>query len=359
MKAAVLRTTGDPTLEVSDAVRATSFGPGRVRVRMHRAGLCHSDLSAMSGVLAHPAPFIPGHEGAGEVVEVGPGVPGVTPGDRVIVCWMPPCDDCPACRRGDGHLCRAGYGDLATVNFTVDGEPVPGMLGKGTFAEEVVVPAYAAIPIPDDVPYDVAALVGCGVTTGVGAALNTARVAPGATVVVIGLGGVGISIVQGARVSGAAHILAVDPVGRRRDWALSFGATEAVPPDGLREATARITGGVGFDDAFEAVGTARTLRAAYDATRLGGTVCLVGAGSRSDANDLTMAELVLTERKVLPSFYGGDDVRTTFAKVVDLWRAGALDLEAMVTHHVRLDDINVAIEQMHSGEALRTVVDIA
>lgn len=277
MRAAFLHTTGDETLDVRD-VESVSFGPGRVRVKMHKAGLCHSDLSAMSGVLTHPAPFIPGHEGAGEVVEVGEGVTHVSPGDRVIVCWMPPCDTCPSCRAGDGHLCRSGYRNLAHPNFKDGDAIVPGMLGAGTFAEEVVIAAYAAIPIPDDVPYDIAALIGCGVTTGIGAALNTAKVRPGSSVVVIGLGGVGISILQGAKVAGAAQIIAVDPTPNRREWALKFGATEAIAPEELAEVSERVTGGFGFDYAFEAVGKPGTLRAAYDATRLGGTVCLVGAG---------------------------------------------------------------------------------
>ena len=165
------------------------------------------------------------------------------PGDRVIVCWMPPCDVCPSYRAGDGHLCRSDYRNLAHPNFR-DGETiVPGMLGAGTFAEETVIAAYAAIPIPHDVPYDIAALIGCGVTTGIGAALNTAKVKPRSSVVVIGLG---ISILQGAKVAGAARIIAVDPTPNRREWALEFGATEAI--------------------ALEAVGKAGTLRAAYDAT---------------------------------------------------------------------------------------------
>lgn len=357
MRAAILHRTGDEALDVVE-VESVSFGAGRVRVKMHRAGLCHSDLSAMNGVLNHPAPFVPGHEGAGEVMAVGEGVTHVKPGDRVIVCWMPPCDRCHACTSGDGHLCRSGYGNLANPNFQHGGKVLPGMLGAGTFAEETVIAAYAAIPIPDDVPYDIAALVGCGVTTGIGAALNTARVRPGSSVVVIGLGGVGVSVLQGAKVAGAAQIIAVDPTASRREMALRFGATEAVAPDELAEVTRRVTDGSGFDYAFEAVGKAVTLRSAYDATRLGGTVCLVGAGSRTDQTGLSMAELVLNEKKLLPSFYGGDDIRRTYATVFDLWRAGRIDLESMITHHVPLTGINEAIRQMHTGEALRTVIDI-
>lgn len=171
---------------------------------------------------------------------------------------MPPCDACPSCKAGDGHLCRSGYRNLAHPNFRNGETVVPGMLGAGTFAEETVIAAYAAITIPDDVPFDIAALIGCGVTTGVGAALNTAKVKPGSSVVVIGLGGVGI--LQGAKVAGAAQIIAVDPTPNRREWALKFGATEAVAPDELAEVTKRVTGGFGFDYAFEPVGKAGTLR---------------------------------------------------------------------------------------------------
>jgi S-(hydroxymethyl)glutathione dehydrogenase / alcohol dehydrogenase len=358
MHAAILHQTGDEALEVAE-VESISFGPGRVRVKLHRAGLCHSDLSAMSGMVAHPAPFIPGHEGAGEIIEVGAGVTNVTVGDRIIVCWMPPCDQCPSCKAGNGHLCRSGHGNLANPNFKLGDTVIPGLLGAGTFAEEVVIAAYAAIPIPDDVPYEIAALIGCGVTTGIGAALNTAKVQPCSSVVVIGLGGVGISILQGAKVAGAAQIVAVDPVQNRREWALKFGATEAIAPQELEAAKQRLTGGYGFDYAFEAVGTPGTLRAAYDAAHMGGTVCLVGAGARTQAPDLSMYELLANEKKVLPSYYGGDDVRRTFRKVIDLWRAGRIDLESMITHHVALADINEAIHQMHTGEALRTVIDIS
>ncbi|MYW69858.1 zinc-binding dehydrogenase [Streptomyces sp. SID8379] len=357
MRAAVLHSVGDTSLDVTEAT-AVSFGPGRVRVRLHRAGLCHSDVSIMNGTLGHPAPCVLGHEGAGEVTEVGDGVTDVRVGDRVIVCWMPPCDACPHCRAGDGHLCRSGFANIATPNFEVDGVRMPGMMGEGTFAEEVVISAAAAIPIPDDLPYDIAALIGCGVTTGVGAALNTAQVKAGSSVLVVGLGGVGVSIVQGAKVAGAAQIIAVDPVAGRREWALKFGATEAVAPEDLAETLKRVTGGRGVDYAFEAVGKPATLRAAYDGARRGGTVCLVGAGSRTDIPDLNMSDLVTSEKKLLPSFYGGDDPRRTYARIIELWRAGRLDLASMITHHVPLTEIDTALRQMRTGEALRTVIDI-
>jgi S-(hydroxymethyl)glutathione dehydrogenase/alcohol dehydrogenase len=176
--------------------------------------------------------------------------------------------------------------------------------------------------------------------------------------VVVGLGGVGISIVQAAVVAGAGTILAVDPTANRRDLALRFGATEAVGPDELANARKRITANTGFDYAFEAVGAPAALRAAYDAARVGGTVCLVGVGAGTDVPPLSMAELVMNEKKILPSFYGGDDVRRTFATVIDLWRTGQVDLASMITHRVPLAGVNEAIHQMRTGEALRTVIDI-
>ncbi|MBB5121112.1 molecular chaperone GroES [Streptomyces eurocidicus] len=358
MRAAVLHETGQDKLEIHDDVEAVGFGPGKVRLRMRAAGLCHSDLSAMSGVLPQPAPLVPGHEGAGEVVEVGDGVTGLSPGDRVLLCWLPACGDCPACRRGQTHLCPSGFGHAGTPSFRRAGADLFGFAGTGTFAEELVVHAACAVPIPDDVPYDIAALIGCGVTTGLGAALDTARVAAGSSVAVIGCGGVGISVVQGARVSGAARIVAVDPTPARREAALRFGATEAVPPEGLGDARSRITGGEGFDYVFEVVGTSATARTAYEATRRGGTLCVVGAGAADDFLKISMFELFLDEKRILPSLFGGGDVLRAYARAITLWRAGRVDLAGLITHRVPLAGVNDAVDQMRSGEALRTCVEI-
>ena len=358
MRAAVLHETGQEKLEVHEGVTVPDVGPGKVRVRMRAASLCHSDLSAMSGVLPQPAPFVPGHEGAGEVTEVGEGVTGLAVGDHVVVCWMPPCGACPSCRRGEGNLCLAGFANMGTPNYHHDGTDIFGFSGTGTFAEESVVAAGCAVKLPDDVPFEVGALIGCGVTTGVGAAIHTAKVEPGSSVVVIGCGGVGIAAIQGARVAGAAQIVAVDPVAARREWALRFGATEAVAPDGLAETVQRLTGGEGFDYAFEVVGRSATVRTAYDAVRRGGALVVVGAGAMDDMVQFNMFELFFNEKRILPSLYGGSDVLRGYRTVIDLWRAGRLDLEGMITHHVRLEDINDAVQQMRSGEALRTVIDL-
>ncbi|MFZ3594269.1 Zn-dependent alcohol dehydrogenase [Streptomyces sp. BH104] len=358
MRAAVLHEIGQDKLEVLDDVEAVGFGPGKVRVRLRATGLCHSDVSAMNGVLPQPAPFIPGHEGAGEIVEVGDGVTNLTPGQRVLMCWLPACGTCPACKRGQTELCLAGFMNAGTPNFKRPGGDVFGFAGTGTFTEEVVVNAACAVPIPDDVPFDIAALIGCGVTTGLGAAINTADVAAGSSVAVIGCGGVGISAIQGARLKGAAEIVAVDPVESRRESALKFGATKAILPDELADAKQNITAGEGFDYVFEVVGKSATARTAYETTRRGGTLCVVGAGAMDDFLQLNMFELFFDEKKILPSMYGGGDVLQSYERAIALWRAGRIDLESLITHRVPLSGINEALEQMRTGVALRTCIEL-
>lgn len=358
MRAAVLHEIGQDKLEVLDDVEAVGFGPGKVKLRVRATGLCHSDISAMSGVLPQPAPFIPGHEGAGEVIDVGDGVTGLGVGDRVLVCWLPACGTCQACKRGQTHLCLAGFMNAGTPNFKRPGGDVFGFAGTGTFTEEVVVGAGCAVPIPDDVPFEIAALIGCGVTTGLGAAINTAQVQAGSSVAVIGCGGVGISTIQGARVQGAAQIVAVDPVASRREAALRFGATEAVSPDEFADAKQRITAGEGFDYVFEVVGKSATARTAYEQTRRGGTLCIVGAGAMDDNFQVNMFELFFDEKRILPSMYGGGDVLRSYERAIALWRAGRIDLESMITHRVRLDGINDALDQMRTGESLRTCIEL-
>ncbi|MFJ2247292.1 Zn-dependent alcohol dehydrogenase [Streptomyces sp. NPDC087862] len=360
MRAAVLHEIGQDKLEVLDDVEAVGFGPGKVRLRIRATGLCHSDISAMNGVLPQPAPFIPGHEGAGEVLDVGDGVTGLSAGDRVLVCWLPACGACPSCKRGQTQLCLAGFMNAGTPNFKRSGgsSDVFGFAGTGTFTEEVVVGAGCAVPIPDDVPFEIAALIGCGVTTGLGAAINTAQVEAGSSVAVIGCGGVGISTIQGARVQGAAQIVAVDPVASRREAALRFGATEAVSPDEFADAKQRVTAGEGFDYVFEVVGKSATARTAYENTRRGGTLCVVGAGAMDDNFQVNMFELFFDEKRILPSMYGGGDVLRSYERAIALWRAGRIDLESMITHRVRLDGINDALDQMRTGESLRTCIEL-
>ncbi|WP_431678309.1 alcohol dehydrogenase catalytic domain-containing protein [Kitasatospora sp. KL5] len=358
MRAAILHETGQDELEVRDDVETVPVGPGTVRVRLRAAGLCHSDLSAMSGVLPQPAPFVPGHEGAGEITEVGEGVTGLAPGDRVVLCWMPPCGSCPHCRHGETHLCTASLKRLSVPAFRFGpGTPAYGFYSTGSFAEETVVAADAVLRMPEDLPFELAALVGCGVTTGFGAVVNTARVESGSTVAVLGAGGVGAAAVQAARISGAARITVVDPVASRRERALALGATDAIAPEELKAAAKGLALG-GYDYVVEAVGRSETVRAGYDAARRGGAVVVVGAGARDDRVSFSLGELFFNEKQVLSSLYGGGDVARTAATVVDHWRARPLDLAALVTHRVPLADVNEAIAQMRSGEALRTVITL-
>ena len=358
MRAAILHTVGGE-IEVRDDLELADVTPGTVRVRLRATGVCHSDLSSLDGTLPQKTPFVLGHEGAGEVVEVGSGVTGLDVGDHVIVSWVPPCGRCRACVRGEPYLCQRSWTETMRIpNFRVGDDPVYGFLGTGTFADEVVLPSEAVIRVPDDVPYEVAALVGCGVTTGVGAVLNTARVRPGDRVAVIGCGGVGIAAIQGAVLAGATVVLAVDPVDEKHDWARRFGATHAVAPDDLDEARRELTDGEGFDHVIEAVGRAATIRAAWDATRRGGTTVVVGAGGAADILELSAFELFYSGRTLVGSVYGSADVRREFPRLLDLWRAGRLDLEGMITERRTLDEAAEAFAAMRGGHVIRQVITL-
>jgi S-(hydroxymethyl)glutathione dehydrogenase / alcohol dehydrogenase len=357
VRAAVLHSIDAETMDIRDDVEAVGPGPGQVRIRVRAAGVCHSDLSARNGGLPQPMPAILGHEAAGDVIAVGDGVTGLGEGDKVIVNWLPPCGSCASCLRGQPYMCMthviAAY---IEPRFKVGDTPAFGMAGCGAFAEELVVPQEGAVKIADDVPYEVAALVGCGVMTGVGAVINTAKVEPGATVAVIGCGGVGIAAIQGARLSGAAVIVGVDPVEGKHEVARRFGATHAVHPDQLGELSAGLTGGEGFDYAFEVVGAPQTIRTAWSAARRGGTVVIVGAGRADQQVEFTPFELLFDGKKMLASLYGTADVRRDYARLLGLWRAGRLDLEGMITHRLKLDDLDQGLAALGQGDVIRQVI---
>jgi S-(hydroxymethyl)glutathione dehydrogenase/alcohol dehydrogenase len=357
VRAAVLHAIEDEKIDIRDDVTVVGPGPGQVRIRVRAAGVCHSDLSARNGGLPQPVPAILGHEAAGDVIEVGDGVTGIAVGDRVIASWLPPCGSCPSCLRGQPFLCMAHViAAYIEPRFLVGDAPAFGMAGCGAFAQEMVVPAEGAVKIPDDVPHEVAALVGCGVMTGVGAVINTAKVEPGATVVVIGCGGVGIAAIQGARLSGASVIVGVDTVESKHDAARRFGATHAVQPDQLAALSAELTGGEGFDYAFEVVGTPQTIRAAWTAARRGGTVVVVGAGRPDQQVEFTPFELLFDGKTMLGSLYGAADVRRDYARLLGLWRAGRLDLEGMITQRIRLDEVDQALAALGQGDVIRQVI---
>jgi S-(hydroxymethyl)glutathione dehydrogenase / alcohol dehydrogenase len=374
MRVALVRETGSESVELRSDAGVKPLGRTDVRIQLKASGVCHSDLSAMRGVLLNRAPFVLGHEGSGILAEVGADVPGLKPGDHVTVCWVPPCGHCGFCLRGEGNLCTEVFIPAAqTANFTLPGDgddngedngedgshlPVYGMCGTGTLADEVVLPWQCAIRIPEDVPFDVAALIGCGVTTGVGAVFNTAGVRPGSSVAVIGCGGVGIAAIQGARIAGAAEIVAIDPSPDKRALAATFGATAAAAPEEARALMKELTGKQGFDYVFECVGRSELVRQAYDLTRRGGCVIVVGAGSRDDKVEFTMNELFYDNKRILPTMYGGGDVRVGTDRLIRLWRAGKIDLESMITARLPLERVGEALDLLRSGEAIRTVITI-
>jgi S-(hydroxymethyl)glutathione dehydrogenase/alcohol dehydrogenase len=357
MRAAILHAIGDDKFEIRDDVVAIGPGPGEVRIRVRAAGVCHSDLSARNGGLPQPVPAVLGHEAAGDVIAVGEGVDDLAVGDRVIANWLPACGSCSYCLRGEPYLCVAhvmlGY---VQPRFFAGDTPIFGMAGCGAFAEEMVVLRAGAVKIGDDVPYEVGALVGCGVMTGVGAVINTARVQPGDKVVVIGCGGVGIAAIQGARLAGASVIVGVDTVESKHEVALRFGATHAVTPDGLGDLSTEVTGGEGFDYAFDVVAIPQTLRAAWVAARRGGAVVVVGAGRADQQVEFSPFELLFEGKRILSSMYGSANARRDYGRLLDLWRAGRLDLLGMISHRLRLDDIDDALNSLGRGDVIRQVI---
>jgi S-(hydroxymethyl)glutathione dehydrogenase / alcohol dehydrogenase len=350
MRAAVLNEHDITGLSVRDDVRTIPLSDVLVRVRIRAAGVCHSDLSAVTGKLGLPAPFVVGHEAAGEVVDVGDGVDEFAAGDRVMVSWVPQCGTCTDCRGDRPELCSYNTEpSYRRPRFLIGDQPIAAQAGCGVFAEEIVVTKHNLVRLPDDVPFDVGALISCGVSTGVGAVRNTARLRGGETVVVIGCGGVGLSIVQAARAAGATSVVAVDPVPVKRELAMTLGASAAIEPAGLADVG-------GFDVAFEAVGTSRTIRSAYDATRRGGTTVVVGVGSADDTVPFTARELYASGRKIVGSVFGSTDIRRDFPRTLESWRSGQLEVESLIGDRIDLAELPKALEDMRKGTALRTVV---
>jgi S-(hydroxymethyl)glutathione dehydrogenase / alcohol dehydrogenase len=356
VRAAVLREIGTP-LRVED-IWLPDTGYGQVRVRLSAAGVCHSDLSLARGTLRQPVPAVLGHEGAGVVLEVGEGVTTVVPGDHVLLIWSPPCRECWFCLRGETWLCERA-GDAATRPYAKAGdgrELYPG-LGVAAFAEETLVSERAVVKLPAELALDTAALLGCAVITGVGAVVHTAGVQPGETVAVFGLGGVGLSAVQGARIAGASQIIAVDPSGGKERVARLLGATEVLNTgrdlvDRMRE----LTGGRGVDHAIECVGRSDAIRSAWSSTRRGGRTTIVGMGSREDTLTFSALELAYHGRTLQGCLYGSADPAVDIPILIDHVHAGRLDLQALVSDRIGLDDIDQAFDRMGVGRGARSVV---
>jgi S-(hydroxymethyl)glutathione dehydrogenase/alcohol dehydrogenase len=333
-------------------------GPKQVLVRIAASGVCHSDLSIQNGTMPLPVPSALGHEGAGVVEAVGPDVTRVSVGDHVILSWISPCRACFYCMRGQPELCEHGMDFMFDPWGTSGGEAVHAGMGTATFSEQTLVNEKACIKIDESVPLDVAALIGCGVMTGVGAVINTARVEPGSSVAIVGCGGVGLSALQGAVLSGASRVIAVDMVADKLKLAESMGATDTVDAssgDAVAQVQA-LTGGRGVDYGFEVVGRSATIRQTYDMTRKGGTATIVGAGSATDTVSFNAMELFLTSKRILGCVYGSADPERDFQRLIDLWRAGRLDVEALISRRIGLDDVNDAFRAMQAGEVARSVI---
>jgi Zn-dependent alcohol dehydrogenase len=366
IRAAVLERTGGP-LEVTEVELAPPRA-GEVLVRLHASGVCHSDQNAIDGTAETRCPAVLGHEGAGVVEAVGPGVTRVRPGDHVALSWSPSCGQCAECLRELPQLCSTawpamGEGGLldGTTRLSRDGEPVYHYSFISSFADACVLPERSCVPIPEDVPFAVAGLVGCAVTTGVGAVWRTAGVRPGERVAVIGCGGVGLSAVLGAAAVGAGTIVAVDTAPSKLDVARELGATDGVQWAGSSEATAEAVveaSGGGVDYAIEATGRPEAMLAAFLSTRAHGAAVLIGIPKADAVVSLPALSIPRMERRVLGSIYGSSRPERDFPLTLDLYRRGRLPLDRLVTHRLGLEDVARGFELMRSGDAVRVVLEL-
>jgi S-(hydroxymethyl)glutathione dehydrogenase/alcohol dehydrogenase len=357
MRAAVLRSAGEPlTIEEVDI---DDPGPGEVLIRTAAAGVCHSDLHFIEGLHETPMPCVPGHESAGIVEAVGPGVTYLSPGDHVITCMSAFCGVCRNCTAGRPVLCESKETwrpPTASPRLSQNGEPFVQLYNLGSYAEQMLVHERACVKVRSDMPLDRAALIGCAVMTGFGAVTNTARVPVGATVAVIGCGGIGLSAINGAAVAGAGKVIAIDVSPAKLETALTFGAShtiDASAEDPVR-AVRRLTGG-GADFAFEAVGMKSTSEQAYEMVRYGGTAVVIGMVPQGQKLEID-AEALLMEKTLTGSNMGSNRFREDMPQLVEFYLDDKLHLDAMVTQRVRLDDINDAFAAMKAGEVARSVI---
>jgi NDMA-dependent alcohol dehydrogenase len=354
-------------IEVRDDVEVEAPHAGEVKIRMGASGVCHSDLSIQNGTLyGGPAPLVCGHEGAGVVEEVGEGVTTVQPGDHIVVSWVPQCGRCYWCGRGQPNLCEAGStatmgGSLldGTTRLTSRGAALHQMAATGTFSELAVIPEISAVKIDPGVDLKVAALIGCGVLTGAGAAINTASIVEGDSVAVVGCGGVGLNVIQGARIAGAARVIAIDRVPSKLELAKQFGATDVVDAaeSNAVSAVMDLTDQRGADVSFEVIGLAATIEQAINMARRGGQAILVGVPPMDVMVTLpAMLGLIVQEKTVKGCWYGSSDVRRDVPRLLDLYHEGRLKLDELISREIKLDGINEAFEAMKTGEVARSVV---
>jgi S-(hydroxymethyl)glutathione dehydrogenase / alcohol dehydrogenase len=357
VRAAVLPAIGSP-LEITE-IDLPDPGPGRIRVRLAAAGVCHSDLSLSNGTMRVPVPAVLGHEGAGTVVAVGEGVTRLAPGDHVVLNWAPSCGSCHACSLGEVWLCANALNGAADIHArrTSDGTDLHPGLNVAAFAEETVVSASCALPLPEGVPLTDAALLGCAVLTGYGAVHHSARVQPGETVAVYGVGGVGLAALQAARIAGASRIIAVDVSPEKEELARGAGATDyLVASDTTARDIRALTGKQGVDVAFECVGRATTIRTAWDSTRRGGRTTVVGIGGKDQQVTFNALEIFHWGRTLSGCVYGNSDPSKDLPVLAEHVRAGRLDLGALVTERIALDGIPAAFENMLAGKGGRALV---
>jgi len=337
---------------------------GEVVVKIAAAGVCHSDWHLMTGATKHATPVVPGHEGAGIVEAVGPGVTKVKPGDHVVLNWAPNCGTCFYCLHERPNLCSTYVGPIwagtmmdGTPRLSKNGTPVYHFSATACFANYTVVPQECCVPLSLEVPFTVGALIGCAVTTGVGAVLNTARVRPGSSVAIFGGGGVGLNIIMGAKLAGAGRIIAVDRSEAKGDLAQAFGATDILiaRPD-TNNAIRSLTEGRGADYVFEAVGIPAVQEQCVDAARPGGTVVLVGMSPMGSSTNILGAVLARQEKTVMGCYYGTANTARDFSLFANLYLRGRLDLERLISKTYTLDQINQAYADMLSGDIARGVI---
>jgi S-(hydroxymethyl)glutathione dehydrogenase/alcohol dehydrogenase len=363
IRAAVLEQFGAPL--VVQEVELAEPKAGEVLVRLEACGVCHTDLYTASG--ADPsgyAPTVLGHEGAGVVERVGEGVTSVAPGDHVVTLFSPQCRECVHCVDPRTNLCLAireqqnqGYLPDGTTRLSRDGEPIRHFMGTSTFAEYTVMPEIALAKVSPEAPLDRACLFACGLSTGLGAALNTAKVEPGTTVVVFGAGMVGLGAVAGARLAGAERIVCVDLSTERLELARGQGATDTLVggPDAVQQVL-DLTGGFGADYTFEATGNVKVMRQAVESARMGwGLATMCGVAGKGETLDV-IPRYLITGRRIAGSSFGGVKGRDGVPQLVDRWLAGEIDVEPFVSHTLGLEEVNRGFELMEAQDGIRSVI---
>lgn len=356
---AAFATAQNRPIEVADFT-LDAPGPGEVLVELRAAGLCHSDMSFFDGSRAwSDYPIVLGHEGAGVVREVGPGVASVRPGDHVITVGIPECGTCPACRSPRTNLCDSYFQPTARRVFARNGQPVRAFCELGTFCNFVTIRETQACVIRQDVPLDVVCCLACAGATGVGSAIFTAQMEPGSTAIVFGLGGIGLNVVEGARIAGAARIIGIDTNPAKAAAARAAGATEVLNPTGLADlpgALRDMTGG-GADYAFDCVGGTDLLRTAVESTRIGwGTTVSIGIFPGSQ--EIALRPRAIQEgRRLIGSYLGNIKTRSQLPQLADWYAEGRLRMENLISHRIGLDDIGHGFDLLRRGEARRVVID--